>query len=194
MSKLKKIKQQLRQEIRHKRIEYHRGIAQGKIDKALIHHFDQLKLPKDRIIAGYMAEGSEINITALLKHLHAQGYTVALPVVPAKEALMLFRQWKPGTPLEQDAERVFVPSAVEPEVTPDVLLLPLIAFDMEGHRLGQGMGYYDAILKKLASEREILAIGMAYSIQQVEQVPISEKDYHLNLVITPEKLMIFSQF
>lgn len=189
---LKEIKAPLRQAMRLLRIAYHKTIDSQALPAVLLKHFDHLQIPKDKIISGYMAKGSELNILPLMESLVKQGYQLCLPIVHEDSRILSFRLWAPGLPLIEDAARVLVPSLDSEEVLPDVLLLPLIAFDKEGHRLGQGMGYFDGTLWHLSTQKPIITVGMAYEIQRLNSVPTKGKDYNLNYAITDKNLYHFS--
>lgn len=185
---LKKIKAPIRQDMRQRRIAYHQKVDHNQLPYLLQDHFDQLQIPKDKIISGYMAKGSEINILSLMTYLFEQGYQICLPVVLPEQMVLSFRIWDPTLSLQEDAAHVLAPGPDLPEVLPDLLLLPLIAFDDQGHRLGQGMGYYDTTLKSLTQQKPITAVGVAYEIQRLDLVPTSAKDYNMDYIITDKTL------
>ena len=140
------------------------------------------------IIAGYMPIGSEIDCRPLLNRIDAAGVPLALPVVIAPDAPLVFRRWLPGDPVVTGSFGISEPAAVAPEVLPQVLLVPMLAFDRQGHRLGYGGGYYDRTLKALraASDRagDIVAIGVAFAGQLRDKVPVAETDQPLDWILT----------
>jgi 5-formyltetrahydrofolate cyclo-ligase len=106
-----------------------------------------------------------------------------LPVVVARGGPLRFRRYRYGDPLEH-GNGADVPMASAPEVLPDLLLVPLIGFDGDGNRLGQGGGYYDRTLPLLRRQRSILAIGVAFSVQFVPSLPCVATDQRLDAVVT----------
>ncbi len=127
---------------------------------------------------------SEIDLRPLLGRLAGEGWTTALPVVVADGAPLLFRRWLPGEPLDKDAMGIEIPEAHSPEVEPDVLIVPLLAFDRQGYRLGYGGGFYDRTLAKLRAKKRVIAIGAGYAAQEVETVPHESYDQKLDYVMT----------
>ena len=136
-------------------------------------------------ISGFSALDEEINPRPLLVKLAAQGHGLCLPVVQSKGLPLLFRSWAPG-----DATRAAVWGIHEPlpsaaVLEPDVLLVPLLAFDARGHRLGYGGGYYDRTIARCRAQRPVVAIGLAFDEQRVEAVPHLAYDQRLDWVLTP---------
>lgn len=127
---------------------------------------------------------SEIDTRPLLGRLAGEGWTTALPIVIAPGRPLLFRRWLPGEPLGKDAMGIEVPPPDAPEVEPDVLIVPLLAFDREGFRLGYGGGYYDRTLATLRAKKRIIAIGVAYAAQEVGSVPHHQYDQKLDFIMT----------
>jgi len=116
--------------------------------------------------------------------LAARGHALALPVVAAKRSPLVFRLWRAGDPLIVHVFGMHEPARSAPEVTPDVLLVPLLAFDARGNRLGYGGGFYDRSLAKLRALAHVTAIGFAYEGQSVDAVPRAEYDQPLDAVAT----------
>ncbi len=138
-----------------------------------------------RIIAGYMPVRHEIDVRPLMDRIAKSGRTIVLPVVQQRDAPLVFREWTPGTPLKDGAFGVPVPLPDSPERLPEILLVPLAAFDREGYRLGYGGGYYDRTLAALrASEGSVTAIGVAYSGQEMDRLPREETDQPLDWIVT----------
>lgn len=136
------------------------------------------------IFAGYMPIGSELDCRPLLNRLAAAGVPLCLPVVTAPDAPLLFRRWLPDDPLVPGSFGISEPGAAAPEVTPQVLLVPMLAFDRQGHRLGYGGGYYDRTLKALRAAHDIVAIGVAFAGQLRDKVPVSGGDEPLDWILT----------
>ena len=127
---------------------------------------------------------SEIDTRPLLGRLAGDGWTTALPVVLGAGKPLLFRRWLPGEPLVKDAMDIEIPRLGSPEVEPDVLIIPLLAFDRKGYRLGYGGGFYDRTLAVLRAKKKIIAIGAGYAEQEVENVPYESYDQKLDFVMT----------
>lgn len=135
-------------------------------------------------VSGFRPMQSEIDCAALMTRLASQGWTTCLPIVTAMRVPLTFRAWRDGDPLEPGHWDIPVPLATAREVNPDVFLVPLLAFDDEGYRLGYGGGFYDRTLDLARSEREIVAVGIAYSGQKVERVPRNSYDQPLDWILT----------
>jgi len=138
-------------------------------------------LPTWSVVAVYRAIGSELDADALSQALERAGRTLCLPVVIELDAPMIFRRWTPGDPLEMDAAGVPAPFPLAETVTPDLILTPLLAFDAEGGRLGQGGGYYD---RTFAALPEAVRVGFAYAGQEVEALTLEPHDMRLHGVLT----------
>jgi len=143
-----------------------------------------LFLPNGAIVGGYAALPGEADPRLLLKRLEEKGYAIALPRVVAKDAPLSFHLWHDGQPLAPGAFGVPEPSPDWPAVAPRVLLVPLLAFDRRGHRLGYGGGYYDRTLAALRAKAALLAIGIAYAGQEVAALPAQPHDQRLDGILT----------
>jgi len=138
-----------------------------------------------RIVAGYMPVRHEIDVRPLMERIAQSGRILVLPVVKRRNAPLVFREWAPGRPLREGEFGVPVPFPDSPEHRPDILLVPLAAFDREGFRLGYGGGYYDRTLAALRAGGEaVTAVGVAYSGQEVDRVPREETDQPLDWIVT----------
>ena len=142
---------------------------------------------KTSVISAFHSFGSEISTFELFDKLAAEGWTTALPVVIAKNTPLVFRQWAPGDPLVLGRWDIQVPPEEAPEVQPDVLLVPLLAFDRKGYRLGYGGGFYDRTLEKLRARKSVTAIGVAYAGQEVDEVPRDAYDQRLDWIMTEKE-------
>lgn len=142
-------------------------------------------------IAGYAPVGDEIDPLPLLGAL-AGLHVCALPTIGAGRALV-FRRWSPGTLLVPGRYGIPAPPLDSPAILPDILLVPLLAFDRRGHRLGYGGGFYDTALAALRDGGRVKAIGLAYAAQQVERLPAEAWDQTLDFVATECGLVEFGQ-
>jgi 5-formyltetrahydrofolate cyclo-ligase len=145
-----------------------------------------LSLPPAQVVAGYWPMPEEIDVRPLMTHLHQSGFVLALPVVVGRGQPLIFRQWRPSLALVAGVYGIPVPGADAPELTPGVLLVPLLAFDDEGRRLGYGAGYYDRTLAALRRGGDILAIGVGYTVQRMGSLPEDASDQRLDWVVTED--------
>jgi len=146
---------------------------------------DFLKPEVGSAISAFAAIGEEINPLPLLKKLHGNGHRLGLPVVVARDQPLVFRHWKPGDLLVKAGFGLRVPDPSAGEVMPDILLVPLLAYDARGYRLGYGGGYFDRTLARLRANGCVVAIGLAFDIQKVDDVPHADYDERLDWVLTP---------
>ena len=141
--------------------------------------------PVPGVAAVYNAQGSELDAWPLAQALREAGATVALPVATAADAPLVFRQVREGDLYAPDVAGVPGPAAGAPIVRPGLVVVPLLAFDRFGGRLGQGGGYYDRTLGALrASGPPVMALGLAYAGQEVDRVPLGAHDARLDGVLT----------
>jgi 5-formyltetrahydrofolate cyclo-ligase len=140
--------------------------------------------PKTTLVAGYWPIGTELDVRHTLSHLDLIGFGCALPVVVAKGEPLTFRTWTPQTPLERSGLGILAPAATIPEVDPDVLLVPLLAFDRAGYRLGYGAGFYDRTLERLRRSKRVTAVGIGFAGQEVDSVPRDQYDQPLDWLVT----------
>src|SRR6476661_6351413 len=143
------------------------------------------------IVAGYSPIRSEIDPTSLMQKLAAQGARLALPEITAGDQPLKFRAWSPGDGLQRGRLGILEPSPDAPEMIPDILLVPLAAFDRSGHRIGYGAGHYDRTLQQLRKMKTITAIGVAFAAQEVEAVPALLHDAALDFVLTETQALDF---
>ena len=143
----------------------------------------------DRLVAGYVALGDELNPSDALGALHAQGVPLALPVAEKQVSAMIFRQWSPDDALVPGPFGTVCPPDTAEIVQPDIVLVPLVAFDRSGYRLGFGRGYYDRTLSALRQCKYIVSYGIAFDGQEVDVVPRSDWDERLDGIITPTRLV-----
>lgn len=143
-------------------------------------------------VAGYWPLGSELDVRPLLVHLHGLGRLVALPVSGPRGQALTFRAWDPALPLAAGRYGIHEPGADRPELVPAVLLVPMLAFDRTGHRLGYGAGYYDRTLDALRAVRPVLAVGVAFAAQEMAAVPCADHDERLDWIVTERESLRIS--
>jgi 5-formyltetrahydrofolate cyclo-ligase len=141
------------------------------------------------IVSGFMPMKSEINPLPLMKTLAAAGARLALPVVAGRGTPLIMRAWTWGKPLASGVWGIREPKPQAAEVEPDILLVPLLAFDRAGHRLGYGGGYYDLTIAHLRARKAIIAVGLAYAAQEVAAVPVTPRDVPLDLMLTEREVI-----
>lgn len=135
--------------------------------------------PAGATVAGFWPMGQEIDIRPLLTALHAHGHPIVLPVTPRRGEALAFRLWRPGEALVAERFGTLRPTG---EIRrPDFLLVPLLAFDRTGARLGYGAGYYDRTLAGLPGA---FALGCAYAAQEMDRVPTGPGDVRVDAVAT----------
>lgn len=135
-------------------------------------------------VSGYMAMYSEIDPEALLRGLSANNHKICLPVVERANTPLVFRTWNPGDALIAGVWDIPVPEASAKSVVPDIMLVPLLAFDSQGYRLGYGGGFYDRTIEAIRQAGSVTTIGLAYAGQQVDEVPVDQHDQKLDWILT----------
>ena len=134
---------------------------------------------------------TEINPLPLLRKLAGAGAQLALPAIAGRGKPLIMRAWKFGGPLKAGQWGIREPLAEAPEVTPDILIVPLACFDRAGHRIGYGAGYYDMTINALRAKKKAIAIGVAFAAQEIPKVPATERDARLDLVLTEREVIDF---
>jgi 5-formyltetrahydrofolate cyclo-ligase len=136
------------------------------------------------VVSAYWAMGDELDANSLIRALHARGNVIGLPVVMGKGLPLVFRQWVPETRFIPGGFGTQIPGPEAPEVVPERLIVPLLAFDADGYRLGYGGGFYDRTLEKLRAAGRVTAIGFAYAGQEVDSIPCEPCDQRLDWMAT----------
>ncbi|QDL99001.1 5-formyltetrahydrofolate cyclo-ligase [Rhodopseudomonas palustris] len=150
-----------------------------------------VSLREGAVVAGYAPIRGELDPFPLMRALAAGGARLALPVVARQGTPLTFRAWRDGDGLQRSALGIREPSPDAPEVTPDIVLVPLAAFDASGHRIGYGAGHYDCTLEYLRAQGPVVAIGLAFAMQQIPAVPAASHDVVLDYVLTEQGLLTF---
>jgi 5-formyltetrahydrofolate cyclo-ligase len=146
-------------------------------------------VPEGAIVSGYSPMRSELNPVPLMRRLSDSGARLALPVVVGRGKPLIMRAWSFGDELDSGVWGIREPKADAPEVFPDILLVPLAAFDRRGHRIGYGAGYYDMTITRIRTMKPAIAIGLAFAAQEIEQVPATPFDARLDLVLTEREVI-----
>lgn len=170
------------------------------ICKRLLDYCLEIKPAHDSIVmAGYATARNEVDVFPMLEEwaspkntIHWEPYferLTALPSVQPETRLMKFRAWSPESSLALNHFAIGEPLPDAAELRPDVILVPLLAFDRTGHRLGYGAGYYDETLRSIRENHFVLTIGVAFGFQETGQIPAESFDERLDLVITERELI-----
>jgi 5-formyltetrahydrofolate cyclo-ligase len=148
-------------------------------------------IPPGTVVSGFSPLKSEISPLPLLRRLADAGASLALPVVIGRGQPLVMRAWSFGAPLVSCVWGIREPPADAPELNPDILIVPLLAFDRRGHRIGYGAGYYDMTIARLRAIKPVTAIGIAFAAQEIAAVPATPRDARLDLVLTERETIDF---
>ena len=148
-----------------------------------------LAIEPGAVVSGFMPMKSEINPIPLMRKLADAGATLALPVVAGKGKPLIMRAWSLGEPLASGVWGIREPKPEAPEVFPDILIVPLLAFDRRGHRIGYGAGYFDMTIAALRARKPVVAAGIAFAAQEIAEVPTTPRDARLDLVLTEREVI-----
>jgi 5-formyltetrahydrofolate cyclo-ligase len=143
------------------------------------------------VVAGYAPIRSEIDPTPLMRSLAAQGMRLALPVITARDSPLKFRAWSPADKLQRGPLGILEPLPDAADIVPDLVLVPVAAFDQLGHRIGYGAGQYDRTLAQLRQSSKIIAIGLAFAAQEIEAIAALPHDVALDYVLTETQMLDF---
>jgi len=143
------------------------------------------------VVSGYSPIRSEVDPFPLMRMFAARGARLALPAVMARGKSLAFRAWSPSDRLMLGPLGILEPSPAAAEIVPDIMLVPLAAFDRIGHRIGYGAGHYDFTLAHLRKAKAITAIGVAFAVQEIAAVPALAHDVALDYVLTETKVFDF---
>ena len=143
------------------------------------------------VVSGYSPIRSEIDPAPLMRKLAEQGARLALPRCCARGKSLAFRAWSPDDRLMLGPLGIPEPSPAAPELVPDIMLVPLAAFDRRGHRIGYGAGHYDYTLAHLRKAKAIMAVGIAFAVQEIKAIPALPHDVALDYVLTEKKMFDF---
>jgi len=165
----------------------------AQLAQAALRQFSDHPLLMDAVrVAGYAAMRGELDVFPILAMLSLRGKIPALPRVTANHAPLEFRRWQPGDALILHPLGMKEPSALAEPVAADLILVPLLAFDKAGHRLGYGGGYYDRTIAALRlGEKPALAIGVAYGFQEIPALAAEAHDTRLDGILTEHGVSMF---
>jgi len=143
------------------------------------------------IVSGYWPIRNELDPMPLMQHLAKAGAQLALPAIRGRDQPLIFRAWTSDAPLLRGQLGIMEPSPQAAALEPDIVLVPLAAFDRAGHRIGYGAGHYDRTLEQLRASKTIVAIGLAFAAQEIDTVPSLPHDVRLDLVLTEDRTIDF---
>lgn len=146
---------------------------------------------RGKVLSGYMPMRTEIDCLPVMAAHHAAGGQVCVPVIPGQAQPLRFREWTPGARMVEGAFKALIPEGGAERV-PEVLIVPLLAFDRRGYRLGYGGGFYDRTLEGLRARGRVTAVGFAFAAQEIGEVPIEPTDQPLDLIVTEREVIAFA--
>ena len=140
-----------------------------------------------KIIGGYYPSNYEINDLEILKYFFKRGSIISLPKIK-KKSQMEFYKWHKNDPLLINKYGIPEPKSIN-KVYPDILFVPLVAFDRELNRLGYGGGFYDRYIQKISKIKKVIKVGLAFSFQKLKTIPINKYDKKLDIIITEKDII-----
>ena len=159
------------------------------IFKLIKRHFYKKKI----IIAGYYPSNYEVDILDFLKKASKKRFGIVLPLIRSSNT-MSFKSWVFKEPLYVSKFGTLEPKNSNREISPDLIMVPLVAFDNELNRIGYGKGYYDRRLQKIRkSKKKTVSIGIAYSFQQCTRIPANKHDFKLDYIFTERGIITSNQ-
>ena len=148
--------------------------------KLIKRHFSKKKI----IIAGYYPSNYEVDILNFLKNASKKKFKIVLPVIQSSNT-MSFKSWIFEEPLYVNKFGILEPKKSSKDIIPDLIMVPLVAFDNRLNRIGYGKGYYDRSLKKISKiKKNVISLGIAYSFQKCKKIPTNEYDFKLDYIFT----------
>ena len=169
--------------------------ANEKITHLVLNHMKtRYPQPEKSCIAGYWTMGHEVDALPLMHSLMAQGHCMALPKANGADRYLTFCQWTKDVKMEESDLGFCYPCTEDCSLIPNVIIVPLVAFDRRGYRLGYGKGYYDKTLEIIRhKDPTIQTLGLAYMIQQVDELPAEAHDIKLDAIATEEGIHWFTK-
>ncbi len=143
------------------------------------------------IVSGFMPMKTEINPLPLMRKLAGEGAQLALPCIVGRGHPLIMLAYRFGDEFKAGQWGIREPLPEAPDVKPDIVLVPLACFDRTGQRIGYGAGYYDRTIAALRAAKKITTIGLAFSLQEIPQVPATEHDQRLDFVLTEKEILRF---
>lgn len=156
--------------------------------------FDKIEFTQDTVIAAYWPMGRELDTHALMDECNERGLIVVLPIIEKDSRILKFARWSGQEDVEIGPYKIVQPVINENTefYCPDVVIVPLLAFDRKGYRLGYGGGYYDSTLEALRNEKEVTAVGWGYAKQAcLFNLPVEEHDIGMDWIVTEQSAQKF---
>jgi 5-formyltetrahydrofolate cyclo-ligase len=188
MSEVQTAKTELRREMIARRDALPADVRSA-VAEAIAARPSPVAAPPGAIVSGFMPMKGEINPLPLMKKFSGRGARLALPVIAGRGRPLVMRAWNFGEPLVSGVWGIREPPPQAAEVEPDIVLVPLVAFDRAGRRLGYGGGYYDLTITRLRARKPVVAMGIAYAVQEIAAVPAAAHDATLDLVLTEREII-----
>lgn len=180
-------KAQMRQILSERRNEITPDSRHGhNLKNVFLKHFS---LTEELVLAGFWPMATELDLVPLLSELDRQGVTCGLPVVEATATPLIFRKWRTGDELDKGPYGTSHPSDRQDVIEPDMLLIPLLGFDLDGARLGYGGGYYDRTIEAMRSHSKVCCVGVGFDGQQVGCIPTGPYDQKMDWIVTPTRVI-----
>jgi len=152
-------------------------------------HFGKKKI----IIAGYYPSNYEVNILNFLEKASKNKFRIVLPVIKSSNT-MSFKSWIFKEPLYVNKFGILEPKDAKKEIIPDLIMVPLVAFDGRLNRIGYGKGYYDRSLQKISkTKKKTISLGIAYAFQKCSNIPVNKHDFKLNYIFTEQGIISSNQ-
>jgi 5-formyltetrahydrofolate cyclo-ligase len=183
-----KLKAQIRREAIARR-EAMPGSERAAAAEAIAARGLPVALQPGQVVSGFSPIKSEISPVPLMRRCADAGAQLALPVIAGRGRPLMMRAWRFGERLIPGVWGIREPGSESPEVDPDILIVPLVAFDRTGNRIGFGAGYYDMTITKLRGIKPVTAIGIAFAAQEIAAVPTTPRDARLDLVLTEREVI-----
>jgi 5-formyltetrahydrofolate cyclo-ligase len=163
--------------------------------RAITDHFiAHLNIRHDSVIAGYWPIKGEADVLPLLAELARRGHRAALPQVVESRKPLVFRAWHQGAPMTEGRYGIHEPDPAHCDsLVPDVIIVPMLAFDGRGNRLGYGSGFYDRTFQSLRDLHHFFAAGVAYEAQKLDEVPTGPYDYRMDMIVTEKTVRKFER-
>jgi 5-formyltetrahydrofolate cyclo-ligase len=170
------------------------GEARASAAQAIAARAFPVEIVRGAVVSGYWPIRDELDPTPLMRRLAARGAQLALPVITGRDQPLIFRACTAEAQLLRGQLGIMEPSPQSALVEPDIVLVPLAAFDRAGHRIGYGAGHYDRTLLQLCTSKTIVAIGLAFAVQEIAAIPALPHDVRLDYVLTEERTIDFRSF
>ncbi len=179
----------MRNKAKAKRAALSSSLMQQAANQAVEIFLQNIPLEKVNVIAAYYAMNNELTILPLVEKLWAKNKQICLPSVIENNQPMIFRAWQRGDELIDGLHNIKAPDDNALILVPDIIIMPLVAFDKKGNRLGYGKGYYDRTVADM--KRNPLLVGYAYSVQEVENIEYESHDVPLDYLVSEKEVRKF---